>query len=202
MALDEIRYNLEQNLSRVENLVKTYENHPDAQGRGRKSAAVLDILRAAVVLLHATVEELLRRIARWKLPSAHSSVLNEIPLVGTTPNAKKILLGELSSFRGKSVDDVLTESVYAYLERSTFNNRRDIINLLENIGVDVTKVSASFDGIEDLMKRRHQIVHRADRQSQVRGSGDHEVRAIHKDTVRTWANAVQSFGTSLFSELK
>lgn len=39
--LDKIRDNLQQNLTRVENLVRTYETHPNAQRRGRKNAAVL-----------------------------------------------------------------------------------------------------------------------------------------------------------------
>ena len=200
--LDKIHYDLQENLARVENLVKTYETHPDARGRGRKSAAVLDILRAAVVLLHATLEELLRSVAYWKLPTAQASVLNEIALVGFPQNSKKFFLGDLSPYRGKSVDDILIASVNAYLEKSTFNNRRDIITLLDHVGIDVTKVNATFDELQNLMERRHQIVHRTDRQSKVAGRGDHEFRGIHKDTVRAWATAVNQFGLALFSELK
>ena len=201
IMLEKIRYNLQQNLARVENLVTTYETHPHAQGRGRKNAAVLDILRAAVVLLHATLEELLRSVAYWKLPMAQATVLNDIALVGFPQNSKKFLLGDLSPYRGKSVDDILTASVNAYLEKSNFNNRRDIISLLENVGIDVTKVNANFDDLQSLMERRHQIVHRADRQSKVVGRGDHEVRGIHKETVRTWAKAVNQFALALSNEL-
>ena len=200
--LDKIRYNLHQNLARVENLVKTYETHPDAQGRGRKNAAVLDILRAAVVLLHATLEELLRSIAHWKLPMAAGKVLDEVPLAGLGQNPKKFLLGDLTSFRGKTVDEVLTESVHAHLEQSNYNNTRDISTMLMNVGIDVTKVNATFVELQTLMERRHQIVHRADRQAKVVGSGDHEVRGINKDIARDWAAAVNKFASALFSEIK
>ena len=75
--LDTISDNFNENLARVENLVVTYESHPDTQGRGRKSAELLDILRAAVVFLHAALEDALRSIARWKLPAAGSAVLDD-----------------------------------------------------------------------------------------------------------------------------
>src|SRR5437867_708503 len=129
LMLDKIRENLEHNLTRVENLVKTYESHPDAQGKGRKSVEVLDILRASVVLLHASLEEVLRSIAYWKLPVASASVLNDIPLVGLGPNPKKFLLGDLDSHRGKSIFDVIKESVDAHLAQSNFNNTVEIASL-------------------------------------------------------------------------
>ena len=103
--IDEIRGNLTYNLKRVENLVSIYENHPDAQGQGRKPAELLDILRAGVVLLHASLEDVLRKIAYWKLPSANPTVLDNIPLVGLGPIPKKFLLGELAVFRGKKIDE-------------------------------------------------------------------------------------------------
>ena len=120
--IDEIRGNLTYNLKRVENLVSIYENHPDAQGQGRKPAELLDILRAGVVLLHASLEDVLRKIAYWKLPSANPTVLDNIPLVGLGPIPKKFLLGELAVFRGKKIDEIFTLSIDAYLEKSNFNN--------------------------------------------------------------------------------
>jgi hypothetical protein len=170
--LDQIRYNLAQNLARVENLVKTYETHPQAQGKGRKSAELLDILRAAVVLLHASLEDVLRSTAQWKLPNAPSETLDEIPLVGLGPNPKKFLLGDLATFRGKVVDEIFAASVAAYLEKSNYNNVGEIATVLNGMKVDVTKVSGTFPRLQELMERRHQIVHRADRQSSVIGSGD------------------------------
>jgi hypothetical protein len=199
--LDEIRINLDQNLARVERLVTTYESHPDSQGQGRKSAEVLDILRAAVVLLHASVEDVLRSIARWKLPGASSDALNNVPLVGQGSNPRKFLLGDLAAHRGKTVDQLLADSVNAYLERSNYNNTAEIAALLAAIPVDVANVNAQFSELQEMMERRHQIVHRADRQMQVSGSGDHEIRGINKGTVRGWAASARAFCNSLFAEL-
>jgi hypothetical protein len=199
--LDEIQANLDQNLARVESLVDTYESHPDAQGQGRKSTEVLDILRAAVVLLHASVEDVLRSVARWKLPSASSGALNDVPLVGQGSNPKKFLLGELVAHRGKTVEQLFAESVAAHLEQSNYNNTGEIAALLQSISVDVTKVDFQFPKLKEIMERRHQIVHRADRQMQVSGSGDHQIRAINKNTVRDWAVSVRAFCYSLFAEL-
>ncbi len=199
--LDRIRDNLRQNLDRVENLVHTYESHPHAQGAGRKSVEVLDILRAAVVLLHASLEDVLRSVAYWRLPAARPAVLNQIPLAGHGPNPRKFLLGDLARFRGKMIDDVFTESVNAHLEQSNYNNTREIAALLETVDIDPAAVSANFVELQALMERRHQIVHRADRQQIVTGSGDHEVRGINKQTVRGWAAAVAQFAETLFAHV-
>ena len=198
---DKIADNLKQNLARVESLVETYETHPDAQGQGRKSAQVLDILRAAVVLLHASLEDVLRGIAYWKLPSATKAVLDDIPLAGVGLNPKKVLLGDLASHRGKTVDELIKASVDSHLEHSNFNNTDDIASLLQKVGVDIAKVNSLFATLQQLMERRHQIVHRADRQQQVSGSGDHEIRGINKQTVREWAKAVADFGVATLGEI-
>ena len=199
--LDDIRNNLAENLARVENLVLTYESHPDAQGPGRKSAELLDILRAAVVLLHASLEDMLRALARWRLPTSSQAVLDEIPLVGVGSNPKKFFLGELAAYRGKTIDELLTDSVNAHLEHSNYNNTDDIAALLASVNVDVTKVNARFPDIQKMMERRHQIVHRADRQPEVIGSGDHRIRGINKETVREWSDSVSLFANVLLTEL-
>jgi len=198
---DKLDWTLKQNLKRVGSLVATYESHPDARGRGRKTAAVLDILRAAVVLLHASLEDVLRGIAEWKLPAAGKEALDDIPLAGTGPVAKKIFLGELAAHRGKTVDELIKLSVEQYLLRSNYNNTAEVAGFLASVGVDVTKVNSRFKGLEEMMSRRHQIVHRADRQQHVSGPGDHTVRALNKYTVRNWIGDVESFVADLFAQL-
>lgn len=192
-----IQETLSQNLDRVENLITVYESHPDAKKQGRKSAETLDILRAAVVLLHASLEDVLRRLAYWKWPTGNSATLDKIPLVGLGSGSLKHSLGDLTKHRGKAIDDVLRESVDAYLERSNYNNTSEVSSLLSSVGVRVSAVSQHFDVLQNLMERRHQIVHRADRKSEVKGSGDHEIQSIHKDTVREWANAVKQFSEAV-----
>lgn len=199
--IDQIRSTLEQNLTRVENLVSTYEGHPDVQGQGRKPAHVLDTLRAAVVFLHASLEDVLRTIARWKLPEANQDTLNKIPLTGQGANPKKFLLGDLAPHRGKTIDELIAKSVEESLQQSNYNNTNEIATLLAAVEVNVENVNGNFPQLQEMMERRHQIVHRADRQGQVAGSGDHQIQSINKNTVREWAIAVRSFCEALFNEL-
>lgn len=199
--IEQINQTLTSNLERVENLIATYEAQPDVAGRGRKSAQVLDLLHASVVFLHASLEDMLRSIAYWKLPLAGADVIDDIPLTGVGANPKRFLLGSLVPHRGKTIDQLITESVSGKLERSNFNNVGEIASLLTSIGINVDSVNDDFDQLEELMSRRHQIVHRADRQDTVAGSGDHRVRGINKDTVRGWAANVKTFAEKLTAEI-
>jgi hypothetical protein len=195
---DQIAERFAQNLARVRNLVDIYENHLAGEGQGRRSHAKTDVLRAAVVLLHAATEDLLRSLAYWKLPAASAEVLAKIPLVTAAP-AMKFTLGELSAHRGKSVDEVITESVNGYLDRSNYNNTDEVASFLTSIGIPLANVNARFTQLEDVMKRRHQIVHRADR-DETGGQGNHAVRSIGQATVRNWISDVESFGNALLNE--
>src|SRR5437588_8261871 len=85
------------NLGRVSNLVKLYEN-TSGRGKGRKAVHEADVLRAAVVFAHATLEDFIRSICAYFLPHADPSVLDEIPLVGLNASGRpeKFLLGRLA----------------------------------------------------------------------------------------------------------
>ena len=61
------------------------------------------------------------------------------------------------------MDDVLRESVYQHLERSNYNSTEEISNLLKSLGFDASKHDEEFPAIQQMIDRRHQIVHRADR---------------------------------------
>ena len=62
-----IRERFERNLQRVRSLVALFSSLTGA-GRGRASVEIEDILRSAVVLLHASLEDLLRGIANVRMP--------------------------------------------------------------------------------------------------------------------------------------
>lgn len=156
-------------------------------------------MRAAVVLLHAATEDLLRSLAYWKLPLASGDVLSKIPLIATGPNAK-FSLGDLSIHRGKDVDSVIAESVNGYLERSNYNNTDEVASLLTSIGVTVTEVNGHFSQLSEVMSRRHLIVHRADR-SEAGGRGNHSVSSIGPKTVSAWVSGVESFGIAVLNNI-
>ena len=57
----EIEHRFADNLTRVESLVAAYDTQVAARGAaGRVAVPTADLLRAAVVFLHATLEDLLR----------------------------------------------------------------------------------------------------------------------------------------------
>jgi hypothetical protein len=122
-----------------------------------------DILRAVVVLMHAYLEDFLRTVARALLPIGDERVLVGIPLAGVTSRAEKFNLGQLVQHKGKSVDDVLRQSISEYLDRSNFSSTGEIGGFLSKLGFDVEKHNQEFALIDQMIQRRHDIVHRADR---------------------------------------
>lgn len=188
-----------QNIVRVRNLIDVYETYLAGAGPGRRGHAKTDVLRAATVLLHASVEDLLRSLAYWKLPQASADVLNQIPLVSIAP-ATRFALGALAAHRGQTVDDVITASVNGYLERSNYNNPDEVAAFLQSIGVEVARVNGWFGTLDELMKRRHQIVHRADR-DETGGRGRYAVRSIGRKKVRQWIDTAEGFGNAVLDEI-
>lgn len=189
-----------ENIDRVRNLAELYRVHLMGQGRGRRGHTKTDVLRAAVVMLHAAMEDLLRSIEHWKLPGAGSDVLAKIPLASKAP-AIKFNLGDLVAHRGQSIDAVISKSVYNHLERSNYNNADDLAAFCTNVGIDVTRINSHFPKVEPIMKRRHLIVHRADRDDQAAGRGRHRVTSIGVATVKGWISDIEAFGTAVLNEV-
>ncbi|MFP5497082.1 MAG: HEPN domain-containing protein [Gammaproteobacteria bacterium] len=196
---DRIDQRFRENIARVRNLVDIYSLHLSGSGGGRRGHSKTDVLRAAVVLLHAATEDLLRSLAYWKLPLASSEVLSKIPLITAAP-AVKFSLGDLSFHRGKNVDSVISDSVNGYLERSNYNNTDEVASLLSHIGVPLANVNSQFNQLAEVMARRHLIVHRADRGEKV-GKGNHSVQSIGKPQVSKWIDSVEAFGNVLLDQI-
>lgn len=185
------------NVQRVRNLVAIYRQTA-GPGSGRRGHEHTDVLRAAVVLLHAAMEDVLRSLAYWKLPHASSAKLGEIPFVGT--RSPKFTLGELAQFRGKSVDDVILLSTNASLDQSNYNNVADVTNLLTSIGLDTSPLQQYMPVLLTTMKRRHKVVHRADENEQT-GRGLYRVEGIAPNTVDMWITNTESFIRDLMTQV-
>lgn len=202
--LDIMRDEFRQNLHRVQNLANVYDQIARG-GSGRQPVETQDILRAAVVFLHATLEDLLRELLRQRLPEASLDTwreeLTDIPLPGkrkgTTFN-----LHHLAYHRGATVDDVLSQSVDSYLDESNFNNISEIKEALRRLEVDVTLVDPHRAYLGPLMARRHQIVHQLDSNRTQGGSGFHVAKSLSRDTVGRWHDEVCAFGTTLLETLE
>ncbi len=119
---------LKETLDRVRNLIQA-SDLPDS------TPVAQDALRAAVVLLHACFEDFLRTVAENLLPVTDENALRDIALVGSGRGKTQLQLGQLFRHRGKTVDELIRQSVAAHLERSTFNNMTEVCELLEKLGV-------------------------------------------------------------------
>jgi hypothetical protein len=102
---DELYDRFQDNLDRVRGLVESYDSS-GRRGSGRRSVKETDLLRAAVVFLHATLEDLLRGLCEWKMPSANPEAFSDIPLAGTRGKTR-FGLAELAVFRGRTVDEII-----------------------------------------------------------------------------------------------
>jgi hypothetical protein len=194
-----IRTRFEQNIARVRNLIDLYSTRLAGEGQGRRPVNSTDILRAAVVLLHATLEDFLRSLALWKLPLAGEEVLNRIPFPGEA-NPKAITLGKLAPHRNRQVQDLIKLSVETYLEHSNYNNTDDIALLLREIQLDRANVRGTYSRIDRMISRRHQIVHRADRNERP-GQGQHRACSLGRASVNNWVDAVTEFVTAVLDEI-
>jgi hypothetical protein len=117
------------NIQRVSFLVGFAERRL-TDGNATRSLHTEDILRAAVVLLHATLEDFLRYIGALYLPEGNEETLNRISLAGTHERPEKFFLGRLAQHRGKTVDALIVESVTCcWLPRDlrSRNIKRDVL---------------------------------------------------------------------------
>lgn len=191
----------ETNLRRIEGLVSAFR--VSAQGRGRSSVVEIDILRAAVVLLHASLEDLLRSTEEWRLPFCKDTVFAEWPIVlrrQSRGEKSKITLADLLEYKGQTVDDVLRASIGAYLERLNYNSVDEVARVLGRLELDTSCLPSHAANLEALMRRRHWIAHRADR-NRSSGRGHYAGQHLTPETVETWLYTVRGFGQAVLSQL-
>ena len=155
-----------QNMARIDGLAKLVSAiNPSRQTEPLLGEGVrADLFRTIVVFLHATFEDVLRTMARQRIAGATTQILNEIPLVGLSKsgNPEKFYLGALDTHRGKTVDQLIQESVENHLDQKSFGSCRDVDLVLTQMGLDTTPFKPLYSDLDRMMKRRHRIVHDAD----------------------------------------
>lgn len=183
-----------QNVARVGSLVDLHEFlepltqfAPDDHTRPSPD----DVLRAAVVLLHACLEDFLRSMLMQHYPRDGKS-LEKLPLAGAN-RRERFSMADLSVHRGKSVDEVIKESIDESLHQRSFNHCDDLSNAIETLGMKTSDCNKQFPMLEKMMQRRHEIVHYADRPRDYRGADWREVQAITRAEVLRWKIAVNDF---------
>jgi hypothetical protein len=190
-----IRQRFNFNLKRVENLVHVYD---ELEGTRSKTLSQYrtDVLRSAVVLLHAAVEDLVRCLMALHLPKAPPEKLEDIPADGGKGKGEKLTLPALARARGRTVDDVVFQAVTDYLKTASFSNVSRVREALKRIDVDPARIATELANLGPLMDRRHRIVHRGDRADV---SGDHHgaLEALSREDVQAWLAAARALGASL-----
>jgi len=168
--------------------------------RGADARAADDILRAIVVLMHASLEDFLRSVSAVHLRYASPDILNDVPLLHVEKERpEKFFLGALVEYRDMSVSDLIDRSVEKYLERTTYNSTRDIAGVLRAVGIPSDRYAPLFPELDKMISRRHYIVHRADLAKNA--SEDTNLNVISPKEVRMWVDTVQQFGRDVTNEV-
>lgn len=197
--LDEILERFNKNIARVENLKSIY----GPSRRGRRTVEETDVLRAALVLLHATLEDFLRSLQIWKAATWSEEIVEKFPLSGATKRGGKLTLGALVAHRGKSVDDLIRQSITEHLEAySSFNDLGQVKEALARTGIVEAVLDAhDYGGLAAMIERRHNIVHRADRNDAVGGSGHHQTKSIGSSHIQRYLEAVKGLRDLVVGQL-
>jgi RiboL-PSP-HEPN len=186
---------IKEGLVRLGNLLQAAKaiSENAAPGFEDRQTVVYDIFRSVVVLSHAYLEDYLRTLAKVFLPLAGEEILNAVPLVGMAKGNReppKFALGKLAGHRGKLVDDLIKESVDEHLARRTFNSEDEIVAFLQELGL-MPDSREHLSEIGAMIRRRHLIVHRADRK-------EGQLQSINHEEVLQWITATRLFMESLF----
>ena len=198
----------EKNVRRINSLIGIY-NLVKSEGRGRKKITETDTLRAAVVFLHSNLEDVMRGLAVvfW-LKNADIQIINKVPLLHEEGKKRsdKFYLGSLYQFLGKNIDDVIQSSIKDYIyNQFTINNLGQLIEEIRNLKFSEEIIGNMTEdekaSIEDFFKRRHRIVHHADRNPES-GQGQHNAKAIRVEIVNKWKHEINEIISKLFTEAK
>lgn len=128
---------------------------------------VADILRSVIVLTHASMEDLLRTLAREQLVHAKPSCLKgRLRFPGTEEKVGSLGLLLDHCELTETVEEVVRRSIDEYLARTSINHREGLVDLVGAIGVGQKTFARVFEkfmpAIEWAIARRHRIVHYAD----------------------------------------
>ena len=175
-------------------LVENEKSEDIISNTGRKSVLHEDILRAAWVLVHAGMEDLLRSLLKWKLKNDYYKKTIK-HLVKESPLAK--CLREKTKCETKKV-------VKEYLEEhySAGGDKKIVVSL---ISMGICKEKAERYGYNDLvkmMKRRHKIVHSADRNFDVEEVGVRKENEVKIESIEKYITEVEKLSRFVRENIK
>lgn len=201
--VDAIDRNFQVNLVRCRNLLVVYDKLAPG-GPGSPSIVRVDVLRSAIVLLHASLEDIVRSASERLLPFRGPDVLSELAFPDSAERGKtKFSLGDLHPYRGQSVDEVIRAAVVSSLQRSNYNSVAEIAAALRRIGLDAGLLDPDQASLEAFLRRRHLIVHRADvNPFRARKRGVRFTQHLSKATAEQWLTIVSNIGSRIIAAVR
>lgn len=190
------------NLSRVNSLLGLFEKSSQVNLGSDDERS--ELLRAVVVFLHSSVEEVVRNLFVDRLPYAPTETLNELTYsaYGPTNKSKGAMLGDLLLHHGgRLVENVIIDAINAHIDRLNINNSEQLVAQLQKVKIDAEPLRPLLGKLDQLMRRRHQIVHQMDREDTL-DPNTRPISPIDRDSVRTWADSVEKFHAEIIRQAK
>lgn len=186
--MSKYKIHFDRNIGRVNSLCNLYKSLREEDIKEGKDYKFTDILRSAVVMLHSSFEEYFRNVLLELLPQVcDEDDLKDFSFAGSNgKHRSKVTLGQLLEYKDQSVKDLIINSISEELYSTSFNNYRDISNWAQKARVDLTCFSEAAK-LEQVIKRRHKIVHEADNS---RDNSEYALTQIRENTVRDWISVV------------
>lgn len=197
----EIRERLHSNLTRVRDLASIHMDVKQANVR-RQDLPHTEVLRAAVVLLHATLEDFLRSLLAWQLPmtdNAQAFKGMKFRLDDETKPLDGLSVSQMLAHKGRKVDELIQDAITFHLEQSSFNNVRQVQLAMHALGVNFSEFNHEINALAAAMSRRHRIVHYADL-NEKRGRGQSRHNSLSPRMVKVWVTNVEKFSESLLAQ--
>ncbi|MEY3214196.1 MAG: hypothetical protein RIT28_4677 [Pseudomonadota bacterium] len=190
------------NLGRVSSLVKGYTQRDLP---AEMSPAQTDLLRATVVFLHASLEDLLRSLEERHIDHQVEAGdgLAGVPFAFDAARAskEKISLAELAEHHlHRPVREVVRISLARELASRSYNNLQEVDQAMRRVGLRLTLDAHQRQALNVMIARRHHIAHRADRAS-APGLRHHSVLPLHLDDVNAWIDIVRAIGDAVDQQL-
>lgn len=175
----------ESNATRVDGLLVLYDRICVG---GTDDKNLTDILRACVVLIHASLEEFLRVIGGTFLPFVEPKKLEEL-FKSSKAVEHRYTVQELYKSVDMSIVDFLKAELAKHLSQASWSSASQIASYLAYFDYPIcNKLSAFFPILDEMISRRHQIVHRADMLQ-----NENSPTVINKEMVQKWLNGTREF---------
>jgi hypothetical protein len=179
------------NMDRIDHILQTSKKVETILDSGDFFRFQNDIFRMATVLLHSSFETTLREIIRMRLKEISRKKPPNIPLVGSAGRSEKFTFADIHKYRDRTVSQLIDDSIDEYVSTMTFSSSDSIVSKLKSVELDVSNFSNHLGTLNEMIMRRHKIVHEADHKIE---NGEFVLNDIdYAPLFNGWWNASSSF---------